>query len=92
MKIKISEKKEITLTLGSYGLVRNNTISFRFTQEEGISDIVKRVDHLFHLNMLMSHTLFLIIEDWLDEEAHGYCTNCERVLTPGVPCYCGYKP
>ncbi len=77
MKIKISEEvingtvqkySGITLTLGDYGLIRNNTYSFRFTQTDEICQLVKDVDKLFHLNSRMEHTLFLIIEDWLDQD------------------------
>jgi hypothetical protein len=77
MKIKISEEviegtlqrySEITLTLGEYGLIRNNTHSFRFMQTDDINQLIKDVDKLFHLNARMEHTLFLIIVDWLDQD------------------------
>jgi len=70
MVVKVIEEagKEITLTLGDYGLIRNNTYSFRFIQTDDICGIVKDVDKLFHLSSRIEHTLFLIIEDWLDQD------------------------
>lgn len=66
--IKVVEEagKDITMSLGKYGLIRNNTHSFRFVQTDDICGIVKNVDKLFHLSSRMEQTLFLIIEDWLE--------------------------
>ena len=101
MKIKISEAKDITLTLGSYGLVRNNSLSFRFVKTDGIDGIVKDIEKLFLLNVEMSNILSLIIEDWLEPSRDHYscepspgipetriCEECGRVAYKDEPCVC----
>jgi hypothetical protein len=85
MKIKISDDKEITLTLGSYGLIRNRTTSFRFSQSDEITHIVKQVDKHFHLNSQTENVLFLVIEDWLEPGTDYYDNDTdpgESVMIP----------
>lgn len=68
--IKVTEEagKEITLTLGEYGLIRNNSYSLRFVKTDDICGIVKDADKLFHLSSKIENTVFLIIQDWLEDE------------------------
>lgn len=68
--VKVIEEagKEITLTLGEYGLIRNNSYSFRFVKTDEISGIVQGVNKLFHLSSRIENVLFLVIEDWLEDE------------------------
>lgn len=63
--IKVGDVRELTMTLGNYGLIRNKVRSFRFNRSDNLQWIGKSINKRFKSSSWAEKTLLLIIEDWL---------------------------